>query len=90
MYERREPEGAGDGPPSQRSGVSPALIVLGIVAIVAVIFIVQNSARTDINFLIFDVNSRVWVALLVAIAIGILLDRLFIYWWRRRRNRDAA
>ena len=70
--------------------MSPALIVLGIVAIVAVIFIVQNSARTDINFLFFDVNSRVWVALLVAIAIGILLDRLFIYWWRRRRNRDAA
>ncbi len=90
MYERREPESAGDGPPSERSGVSPALIVFGIVAIVAVIFIVQNSERRDIEFLFVDVSTPVWVALLVAIAIGILLDRLFIYWWRRRRSRDAA
>jgi uncharacterized integral membrane protein len=90
MYERREPDGEGAGPPRQRSGVSPALIGLGVVAIVAVIFIVQNSERTNVNFLFFDVNSRVWVALLVAIAIGILLDRLLVYWWRRRRNRDAA
>ena len=90
MYERREADGEDRGPPSERSGVSPALIVLGIVAIVAVVFIVQNSARTEINFLFFDLNSRVWVALLVAIGIGILLDRLFIYWWRRRRSRDSA
>ena len=88
MYERREPEGS--GPPSERSGVSPALIVLGIVAIVAVIFIVQNSEQRDIEFLFVDIKSPVWVALLVAIAIGIVLDRVFTYWWRRRRNRDAA
>ena len=67
MYERREPEGDGTGPPSERSGVSPALIVLGIVAIVAVIFIVQNNEQRQIEFLFFDVSTPVWVALLVAI-----------------------
>jgi uncharacterized integral membrane protein len=83
-YERRDP----DQPPAQeRSGVSPTVIALGIVAIVAVVFIVQNSSRTDVNFLFFNVRSRVWVALLVAIGIGVLLDRLFIAWWRRRRTR---
>jgi uncharacterized integral membrane protein len=90
MYERREPGEDGGGPPPQRTGLSPALIGFGIVAIVAVIFIAQNSARTDINFLFFDFNSRVWVALLVAIGIGIVLDRLLVYWWRRRRSRGET
>jgi uncharacterized integral membrane protein len=83
-YERREPDQA---PAQQRTGLSPALIGFGIVAIVAVVFIVQNSSRTDVNFLFFNVRSRVWVALLVAIGIGVLLDRLLIGWWRRRRKR---
>jgi uncharacterized integral membrane protein len=83
-YERLDPDQA---PAQPRSGVSPTVIALGIVAIVAVIFIVQNSSRTDVNFLFFNVRSRVWVALLVAIGIGVLLDRLFIAWWRRRRTR---
>ena len=52
-YERREPDQA---PAQQRSGLSPTLITLGIVAIVAVIFIVQNSSRTDVNFLFFNVQ----------------------------------
>jgi uncharacterized integral membrane protein len=86
MYERRDPERSGDDQPQPRTGLSPALIGFGIVAIVAVIFIVQNSERTDVNFLVFDVNSRVWVALLVAIVIGALLDRLLTGWWRRRRK----
>jgi uncharacterized integral membrane protein len=86
MYERRDPERTGDGPVEQRTGLSPWLIALGVVAIIAVIFVVQNSNRTDVNFLFFDVNSRVWVALLVAVGLGVLLDRLFIRWWRKRKS----
>jgi uncharacterized integral membrane protein len=86
MYERRDPERTGGGPPEERTGLSPWLIAFGVVAIVVVIFVVQNSNRTDVNFLFFDVNSRVWVALLVAVALGVLLDRLFIRWWRKRKS----
>ncbi len=89
MYERRDPERPGDGDPKQRTGLSPALIAFGVVAIVAVIFIVQNSERTNVNFLFFDFNSRVWVALILAIAFGVLLDRLLIGWWRRRKNKPS-
>ena len=66
--------------------MSPVLVALGIVAIVAVIFIVQNSERANVDFLFLDVSSRVWVALLVAIGFGIVLDRLLMYWWNRRRR----
>jgi uncharacterized integral membrane protein len=89
MYERREPERAGNRPVEQRTGVSPALIGFGIVAIVAVIFIVQNSERTNVNFLFFDRELRVWVAILIAIGIGVLLDRLLTGWWRRRRRKSS-
>ena len=60
-----------------------------IVAVVAVIFIVQNNDRTDVDFLFFNFHSRVWVAILVAIGIGVLLDRLLTGWWRRRRSKSA-
>ena len=84
-YERREPD---QSPAESRSGPSPTVIALGIVAIVAVIFIVQNNEKRNIEFLFFDANTPVWVALVVAIAIGILLDRLIVRWWRKRRTRD--
>jgi uncharacterized integral membrane protein len=87
MYERRDPERTDDG--QTRTGLSPALIAFGIVAIVAVIFIAQNNERRSVDFLFFDFNTRVWVALLVAMAIGALLDRLLTAWWRRRRNRPS-
>jgi uncharacterized integral membrane protein len=89
MYERREPDRVGDDR-SQRSGVSPVLVVLGIVAILAVIFIAQNSERANIDFLFLDFSSPVWVALLIAIGLGIVLDRLLMYWWNRRRRRDVS
>jgi uncharacterized integral membrane protein len=88
MYERRDPERPADDQ-SERTGVSPTLIALGIVAIVAVIFIAQNNERREVDFLFFDINTRVWVALLVAMAIGALLDRLLTAWWRRRRARSS-
>jgi uncharacterized integral membrane protein len=89
MYERREPEERGDGPAASRTGVSPALVVFGIVAVVAVIFIAQNSERRNVEFLFVDVTTPVWVALLIAVGLGILLDRLIVFWWNRRRKRDA-
>jgi uncharacterized integral membrane protein len=89
MYERREPDRVGDDR-AERSGVSPALIVLGVLAIVAVIFIVQNSDRTNIDFLFLDFASPKWLTLLLAIGLGIVLDRLFMYWWNRRSRRDVS
>ena len=58
-----------------------------LMAVVA-IFILQNRDRLPVNFLFFEINSRQWVNLSVAVAFGVGLDRLFIGWRKRRRHDD--
>lgn len=73
--------------PEGRNGPSFFLILLLIVAAITAVFIAQNREEANIEFLFFDVTSRVWTAIAVAIALGILLDRLILAWWRRARKR---
>ena len=80
-----------DGPnevKSGRQGPPIGLIAFGIVTIVTVLFVLQNRERTDIDFLFFELRSRTWFAIAISIALGVLLDRLFLLWWRRRRKRN--
>ena len=89
MYERNDP---GDvdrsGPRPQRSGVSPTLIAFIVVAVLGLIFVLQNGEEAPIRFLFFEASTSVWVAIAIAIGIGIILDRLLITWWRRRRRAE--
>ncbi|MDA2966647.1 MAG: hypothetical protein O3B91_03880 [Actinomycetota bacterium] len=58
-----------------------------LVAIVAT-FVLQNRDRMPVNFVFFEINSRQWVNLIVAVAFGVVLDRSFIGWRKRRRKDD--
>jgi uncharacterized integral membrane protein len=69
-----------------RNGPPIFLILLIVVAIITAVFIAQNRERTNIEFLFFDFNSRVWTAIVIALLLGILLDRLILMWWRRARR----
>lgn len=69
-------------------GVSPTLIGLIVLAVATVVFIVQNSERPKITFLFFSVRTRLWVAIALAIVLGVILDRLVAMWWRRRKERE--
>lgn len=71
-----------------RSGISPALIAFAIIVVLAVIFVVQNGVKAEIKFLFVERSTPVWVAIAIAIAIGVLLDRLLSVWWRRRRRHE--
>lgn len=74
---------------SGSNGVSPSLIGFGVVAVLAVVFFFQNSERIDVNFWLFDWNTTIRWSLLMAMVLGVLLDRLFGRWWRRRgRKKD--
>ena len=73
--------------PQGRNGPSVFLILLIVVATISAFFIAQNRDRVEVQFLFFSFNGRTWTTILIAIALGILLDRLVLAWWRRTRRK---
>lgn len=80
QYDNNESRSAASG----RNGPNVALIAAGVLIVVAVIFFLQNSNRTEIDFLFFTKTTTVRWSIIVAIILGIVIDRLFTFWWRRR------
>jgi uncharacterized integral membrane protein len=68
----------GDHPETQgsRSRLSPKSILWGLVALLALIFVAQNTERTTISILFWDLTTGVWLALVVAIVLGIAIGYL--------------
>jgi uncharacterized integral membrane protein len=64
------------------------LAVLGIVVVIAAVFIAQNNDRVELDFLVFGVRTRVWVGMLVTLLLGALLGHAAEVLWRRRRRSD--
>jgi uncharacterized integral membrane protein len=64
------------------------LIGVASVAAVIAVFVVQNWDETPVEFLFFDINSQLSLSLIVAVLIGVLLDRLVIGLNRIRRRKD--
>ncbi len=79
-----DPQPAAQG----RSAPSIWLVLAALVAVVTVVFIVQNGERVPAEFLWFDHRIRLWVAIVASVVLGILLDRSILTWWRRRTRRD--
>lgn len=79
-------DGQSDEELEGRGGPSPALIGLIVLVALAIVFVVQNRERAEINFLFFEFNNRVWTVIAISLVLGILLDRLLLMWWRRRRE----
>ena len=73
--------------PAGRSGPSIWLLLFGVVAIGTAIFILQNGEEVAAEFLWFDRDIKLWVAIVASVGLGILLDRLILTWWRRSRKR---
>lgn len=70
------------------SKLSFGLIATGIVAAVLLIFIFQNTGKTEVTWLFFDTTPPLWLALLVAAVAGALLSELAGFFLRRRGNDD--
>ena len=68
------------------AGPSPALVALLVVLALAVIFVVTNRTKVELHFLFWSPQAHVWTALVTATVIGIILDRVFLAWWHRRRR----
>lgn len=76
---------------SGSNGPSPWLIAFGALAVVVVVFIIANDHPTEISFGLFRWNTTVRWSIFIAIALGVVLDRLLIFGLqRRRRNKEQA
>ena len=71
------------------NGPSATLIGFAILVVLFVVFFLQNSETLSIDFLFFEKKTTVRWSLLVAVVLGILIDRIFTMWWRRRKRNNA-
>ena len=73
--------GGSDGAPPWK------LIALLIVVAGLATFFLQNGSDAPVQFLWMDGSWPVWTVIAISVAIGIVLDRLFTWQWRRARRR---
>lgn len=80
-----------DGPANDiargTTGVPWKFVGLVVLLLGLVIFFFQNEQETKIQFLWLDGSWPVWAVIGISVAIGILLDRLGSWQWRRSRAR---
>lgn len=70
---------------SQKSGISPRLIVAGVLGLVALLFVVQNSDRHRVDFLLWDMSAPAWLWMIILLAIGVVIGSIFP-WFRRKKD----
>jgi uncharacterized integral membrane protein len=63
------------------------LVAVAVIVLITVLFIAQNNEKVETTFVFVDVETRLWVSLLVAVALGVLLGQLAEALWSRRRRR---
>ena len=80
-------EESSDGPDRR---LITRLVVGSVVVVLAILFVVQNSDRVETTFVFFDVTTRLWVGLVVALILGALLGQAVEALWARRKRRKAA
>ncbi|WP_328836265.1 LapA family protein [Streptomyces europaeiscabiei] len=62
--------------------LTPGRAVVGVLAVLALVFIFQNTQNTEIQLLVTEVTMPLWMALLGTALVGALFGAFFM---RRRR-----
>ena len=81
------------GDPDQpiRESSTAKWIVLAFLAVLIVSFVLQNRDRANVDFLFWDADLRIWVALLFAAALGFVAGLMVGRLTKgRRRERSRA
>ena len=72
----------------RRNGPSARLIIGILIAVVAVIFILSNLGSVQLNFMFLHFEFPAFLMFVLLIALGVALDRLFL--WRSGRRKARA
>jgi len=73
------------GQPKAKRRVTAKFVVVLVLIVVAVIFIVQNTARREINLLFWSVSLPTWIWLLAVLLIGVIIGSMFP-WFRPKKK----
>lgn len=84
--EGRPDQGAGGDWVKRREGPSGKLVALGIVAVLLVIFVIQNTDKTDVDVLLWDAVLPTWLVIVIAAALGLVAGWILGRVGRKRRR----
>jgi uncharacterized integral membrane protein len=91
MTDANDKNGSANGRDKGREGsdARDAAHVIGIVVLVALLiaFVVDNTRRVKVGFVFGNHQTRLIYVLIVTFVLGIVVDRLWQHWRRRRRDR---
>jgi len=78
-----------EAPQGDKTRISPALIIWVIIAVLAVIFVVQNARDAQVKFLFWDGKLSLWIVIVLTLIAGALLDRIVTWALRRRKAKHV-
>lgn len=74
----------------KESGPGIATIGAAVAIVVLILFVVANTKKTEVNFLVFKAdNVSVWWVIVLTAVITLIGERLAGYAWRRRKQKKA-
>jgi uncharacterized integral membrane protein len=74
------------GPTDQRRSVTPKLVAVAALAVLATVFVFQNTAKGQVNVLFWTIRMPAWIWLLAVFLAGVAVGSVFP-WLRRRARR---
>jgi uncharacterized integral membrane protein len=78
-----------EGQPPEK-GRPWTLIALGIVGLYALLLVILNDEKVDVNFLFFSAQIRKLVLILLCLGLGFVGGLLFDGWRTRRKSRSSG
>ena len=63
------------------------LIIVAVIAVIAIVFILQNGADTQMNFLWFEFTWPAWLVIILTLVIGVIAGLLVGAYARRPKKR---
>ncbi|UYM07328.1 LapA family protein [Solicola gregarius] len=69
--------------------IRPKTVIGVVIAVLALVFVFQNTGKGQVDFLFWSVSMPAWIWLLVIFAAGVVVGSNFP-WLRRRRAKDPG
>lgn len=73
------------GPASESKTVRVRAVIAGILVVVALVFVFQNTSSRRVHFLFWSVSMPTWIWLLIIFAVGVVAGSMFP-WLRKKRT----